>query len=118
MKTLVALVLLLLLVSFKPGIHAATTGSQAIAPYPKVVIYTTPWCTSCNAAKEYFLRNNIPFVKKDIDANDRYLDEMTDKYKSRAVPLIVIGRDQKVLRGFVPDMFQKAFSEVLAANSK
>lgn len=118
MKTLIALVLLVLLVSFKSGSHAATTGSHAIAPYPKVVIYTTPWCTSCNAAKDYFLRNNIPFIKKDIDANDRYLDEMTGKYKSRAVPLIVIGRDQKVLHGFVPDLFQQAFKDVMTASSR
>lgn len=118
MKTLAALLFLFLLLPFSPASRAATPASQSIAPYPKVVIYTTPWCTSCNAAKEYFFRNNIPFVKKDIDANASFLDEMSDKYKSRSVPLIVIGRDQKVLRGFVPDIFQKAFSEVLAANNK
>jgi glutaredoxin len=117
MKCFAALLLLLLLAP-QPASHASIAGGQSIAPYPKVVIYTTPWCTSCTAAKEYFLKNNIPFVKKDIDANDRYLDEMTGKYKSRSVPLIVIGRDQKVLHGFIPELFQQAFRDVMTTSSR
>jgi len=53
-----------------------------------------------------------------VAADDRYLEEMADRYKSRAVPVIVIGRDQKVLKGFVPELFQKAFRDVLAATGK
>ncbi len=96
----------------------SSPGSDIVTPYPKVVIYTSPLCRSCTAAKDYLLKNNIPFVKKDINADERYYDEMTEKYKSMAVPVIVIGKDQKVLRGFTPDLFQQAFREVLALKNK
>jgi glutaredoxin len=110
--------LALLATTLTAGTVFSSPGSDVIAPYPKVVIYTSPSCRSCTAANDYFLKNNIPFVKKDINANERYFDEMTEKYKSMAVPVIVIGKDQKVLRGFTPDLFQKAFKDVLALNSK
>lgn len=113
---LIAVVALLSIVSAAHA--AASSGHDQIVPYPRVVLYSTPWCNSCNAAKDYFLKNNIPFVKKDVDANDSYLEEMAERYKSRAVPVIVIGRDQKVLKGFVPELFHKAFREVLVANDK
>ena len=107
-----------LLTSATASYGSAGQDLSQVAPYPKVVIYTAPWCKSCNAAKEFFVTNNIPFVKKDVDGNDRYLEEMADRYKSRAVPVIVIGRDQKVLKGFVPELFQQAFREVLTASGK
>lgn len=119
MKALAALLLFTLVSGqLRTVANASTTGTQTVIPHPKIVIYTAPWCSSCNAASEYFYRNRIPFVKKDIDYDDRYLEEMTAKYKSRAVPLIVIGKDQKVLRGFVPEMFQRALKEVLLTGSR
>ena len=39
---------------------------------------------------------------------------MTTKYKSRAVPVIVIGNDEKVLKGFIVEAFQMAVREVMA----
>ena len=114
----IALVIAGLLVVPVLGSASALHDDLRVVPYPKIVLYSAPWCKSCNAAKDYFLRNNIPFVKKDIAVDERYLEEMAAKYRSSAVPVIVIGRDQKVLRGFVPEMFNKAFGEVLAANSR
>ncbi|WP_243375126.1 glutaredoxin domain-containing protein [Geotalea sp. SG265] len=98
--------------------QASTGAAEQVAAFPRVVLYTAPWCANCTAAKEYLARNNIPFVKKDIADNGRYLEEMTTRYKSRAVPVIVIGNDQKVLRGFIRESFQRAFAEVCAAKAK
>jgi len=82
--------------------------------YPKIEIYTAPWCKSCAAVSEYLTSNNIPFTKKDVAANAAYLEEMAVRYKSRAVPVIVIGNDEKVLRGFIVEAFQMAVREVMA----
>jgi len=94
---------------------AAASSPDIVAAYPRVVVYSTPWCVSCNAAKDYLKKNNIPFIGKDVDANPRFMDELSDKYRISAVPVIIIGRDQKVLRGFVPEVFSKAFKEVWAS---
>ncbi|HEY6008026.1 MAG TPA: glutaredoxin domain-containing protein [Geobacteraceae bacterium] len=127
MNTLIRFLILVTMVINATSVCAAANtvpnGSQgkpasaAAARYPEVVIYTAPWCTSCTAAKEYLTMNSIPFTKKDVSANDAYLEEMEARYKSRAVPIIVIGRDERVLRGFVPEAFQRAVRDVLISRS-
>ncbi len=59
-------------------------------------------------------RNNIPFTKKDVDLNEDYMQELSTQYKINAVPVIVIGNNDKVLRGFNRDLFDKAVKEVMA----
>jgi glutaredoxin 3 len=96
-------------------VAAATPVRTASAPrYPKIEIYTAPWCKSCSEASAYLTKNNIPFLKKDVFANEAYMDEMTSRYRSSAVPVIVIGNDEKVLKGFVVEAFQMAVRDVIA----
>lgn len=83
------------------------------AAYPKIEIYTSPGCKSCSAASKYLTSNNIPFTTKDISQNSDYQEELAQRYKTRAVPVIVIGNDEKVLRGYVQEAFQQAVREVM-----
>jgi len=76
--------------------------------YPKIVIFSTSWCPHCKAAKEYFTRNNIPFINRDVEIDSDAMTVLTDKYKSQGVPVIVIGDDAVVLKGFDEARFQKA----------
>ena len=76
--------------------------------YPKIVLYSTSWCPHCKAAKEYFTRNNIPFINRDVELDSDALTLLTGKYKSQGVPVIVIGDDAAVLRGFDETRFEKA----------
>lgn len=78
--------------------------------YPKIVLYSVAWCPHCKEAKEYFTANNIPFINKDVELDDKAMEELTKKYKSQGVPVIVIG-DKKVIKGFNPEMFEKAVKE-------
>ena len=88
----------------------ATAAKQQT--YPKIVLYSVAWCPHCKEAKEYFTKNNIPFINKDVELDDKAMDELTKKYKSQGVPVIVIGDDQKVLKGFYVKNFEKALKEV------
>lgn len=92
---------------------AKTTQRQA-ARYPKISIYTQPGCKSCTAASDFLTTNKIPFTKKDIFQNPDYQDELTVKYKTRGVPVIVIGNDEKILKGYVQEALQLAVREVMA----
>ncbi|BBA69682.1 glutaredoxin domain-containing protein [Geobacter sulfurreducens] len=79
--------------------------------YPKVVLYSVAWCPHCKEAKEYFTTKNIPFINKDVELDATAMEELTKKYKSQGVPVIIIGND-KVLKGFSPEAFEKAVKEV------
>jgi len=89
----------------KPGAHASQK-------YPKIVLYSVSWCPHCKEAKEYFTSNNIPFINKDVELDTAAYEELTKKYKSPGVPVIVLGDDAKVIKGFDKQRFEKAVQEV------
>jgi glutaredoxin-like YruB-family protein len=101
---------------------AAETGNLRQSPinsnaapakkYPMVVLYSTSWCPHCKAAKEYFTKNNIPFINRDVELDATAMDDLTKKYKSQGIPVIVIGKDEKILRGFDQATFEQAIEEV------
>jgi glutaredoxin-like YruB-family protein len=86
--------------------------------YPKIVIYTVSWCPHCKQLKEYLTANNIPFMNKDVEIDATAMEELTTKYKSKGVPVVIIGNDQEILKGFTPEIFEKAVAKVQAAEKK
>ena len=76
--------------------------------YPKIVLFSTAWCPHCKMAKEYLVRNNIPFINRDVDDDKEALDLLLTKYKSQSVPFFVFGDDAEVMNGFTEERFQKA----------
>ena len=87
-------------------------GAAQKQSYPKIVLYSTSWCPHCRHAKEFFTSHNIPFINKDVELDSTAMDELTTKYKSQGVPVIVLGNDDKVLKGFDEQRFNKAVEEV------
>jgi len=90
-----------------PQSQLAPQGGQKLK-YPKIVLFSTSWCPHCKAAKEYFTRNNIPFINRDVELDSDAMDLVTGKYKSQGVPIVVIGDDGMVLRGFDEKRFEQA----------
>ena len=78
----------------------------AVASYPKIVLYSTSWCPHCKAAKDFFTKNDIPFINRDVELDAEAMDLLTGKYKSQGVPVIVIGNDAEVIKGFDEQRFQ------------
>jgi len=116
-----ASILLVLVATVLPAFGAeGTVGPQSPVPvtspkprtYPKIVLYSVSWCSHCKEAKEYFTKNNIPFINRDVELDEDAMDTLTTKYKSTGVPLIVLGNDDKVLKGFNREAFEKAVEEV------
>lgn len=114
-RLLLTLLTAVLMIDASVSFAANGSTDTQVAAYPRVVVYSAPWCVSCNAAKDYLKKNSIPFIGKDVDANPRFMEELSDRYRISAVPVIIIGKDQRVLRGFVPEVFAKAFKEVWAS---
>lgn len=68
-----------------------------------VIIYTTPSCVYCKAAKAFFKENNVSFAEKDVAKDVQARDDMVRKSGMMAVPVIdingeiVIGFDKPKL---------------------
>jgi glutaredoxin-like YruB-family protein len=58
---------------------------------PAVTIYTTPTCTYCHAAKEYFKKNNVAYTEKDVTQDLAAQQEMMQKSGQLGVPVIDVG---------------------------
>ena len=85
--------------------------AQQQKKYPRIVLFSVAWCPHCKEAKEYLTTHNIPFINKDVELDEQYMKELTETYKSTGVPVIVIGADRKVLKGFKKEEFEKALKE-------
>lgn len=72
---------------------------------PNLVIYTQPVCGYCHELKEYLDKNNIQYEEKDITKSREAWDELVNKYKVRATPLVVYG--DKTMVGFSPEELKK-----------
>lgn len=68
---------------------------------PLITIYTQSTCSYCNELKDYLKKRNIEYVEKDISKDKEAWNELVNKYKARATPLLIYG--DKQLLGFNPD---------------
>lgn len=64
----------------------------------KVSIYSTPVCTYCNQAKEFFKANNVAFEEFNVAADLAKRQEMIDKTGQMGVPVILV--DNEIIIGF------------------
>lgn len=114
----------LLLALLAPAVASSAGPKQTIlnpaAPhktsYPKIVIFTVAWCPHCRELKEYLTSRNIPFINRDVEVDASAMEDLTGRYKTYGVPVIVIGNDQEILKGFTEDGFEKAVNKVRAGS--
>jgi glutaredoxin-like YruB-family protein len=88
--------------------------AEAAKQYPQIVLYSTAWCPHCRAAKEYMTKNDIPFINLDVEADAKAMEDLTVKFNSTGVPVIVFGKgkDEVVMKGFTPERFQEMLQKV------
>lgn len=65
---------------------------------PKVIIFSTPTCSFCNAAKRYFREKNVRFTDVDVSRDQRAARDMQRKTGQMGVPVILI--NNKPIVGF------------------
>lgn len=64
----------------------------------QVVIYSTPACHYCEAAKEFFVNNDVAYTEHDVATDPDKRQEMVDMTGQMGVPVIQVGDD--VVIGF------------------
>ncbi len=65
---------------------------------PRVIIFTTPTCSYCNLAKQYFRRNKVRFRDVDISKDAAAARDVVRRSGQMGVPVIDIGG--KIIVGF------------------
>jgi glutaredoxin-like YruB-family protein len=87
--------------------------AQATKEYPQIVLFSVAWCPHCKEAKEYLTKNNIPFINRDVEIDEKAMEELTGKYNSNGVPVIVIGtgKNEVVVKGFTPELLQESMKK-------
>jgi len=70
-----------------------------------VVIYSTPTCHFCHAAKDFFTANNVKFTDHDVQDDLVAREEMIEKSGQRGVPVIMIG--DEIVVGFDEDLLRE-----------
>ncbi len=83
--------------------------AAAAKQYPQIVLYSVAWCPHCREAKEYLTKNDIPFINRDVEVDAKAMDDLTVKYNSTGVPVIIFGKDKDeiIMKGFTPELFQE-----------
>jgi glutaredoxin-like YruB-family protein len=71
----------------------------------KAIIYSTPTCTYCKAAKEFFTEKGVEYVEYDVAADQDRRKEMVDKSGQLGVPVIDI--EGQIIVGFDKDTVAK-----------
>ena len=65
---------------------------------PKVIIFSTPTCSFCNAAKRYFREKNVRYTDVDVSRDERAARDMQRRTGQMGVPVILI--NNKPIVGF------------------
>ncbi len=65
---------------------------------PRVIIFSTPTCAFCNAAKSYFRQKGIKFRDVDVSRDPAAARDMVRRSGQQGVPVIDIGG--KIVVGF------------------
>jgi glutaredoxin len=88
--------------------------TAAAKNYPQIVLYSVVWCHQCQEIKEYLTKNNIPFINRDVEIDTKAMEELTIRYNSTGVPVIVLGKDKNeiIMKGFTPELFQKNLQKI------
>lgn len=83
--------------------------AAAAKQYPHIVLYSVSWCPRCRETKEYLTKNDIPFINYDVEVDTKAMQDLTIKYNSTGVPVIIFGKgnDEIIMKGFTPELFQE-----------
>ena len=72
----------------------------------KVIVYSTPTCPYCHAAKDFLKENKIAFEDVDVSKNQNRAQEMIEKSGQMGVPVIDI--NGTIIVGFDKEAMKKA----------
>ena len=84
------------------------TLTERLGKKDKVVMYDAAWCRMCKKAKNYFRKNNIPYVSYDVEKSGT--GRMDFKLlRGKSVPIIIVGGKRR--NGFNAAKFDHLYQD-------
>ncbi|HOC20856.1 MAG: glutaredoxin family protein [Chloroflexi bacterium] len=71
---------------------------MATRSWPRVIVFSTPTCPYCQAAKRYLQQRGVPFEDEDVSQNMIAAQYMVQRSGQQGVPVIQVGNE--VVVGF------------------
>jgi len=82
--------------------------TERLGKKDKVVMYSATWCRMCKKAKNYFRKNNIPYVSYDVEKSR--IGKMDFKLlRGKSIPIIIVG--SKRMNGFTAAKFERLYED-------
>ncbi len=72
--------------SEEAGTDAGAAGHAPAGSPPVVILYGTPWCGACKAARQYLASKHIPFAYRDIENDASAARELQRKASRLGIP--------------------------------
>jgi len=85
---------------FPVGLHSYMSRKIIMTKkkQPRVIMFTTPTCSYCKTAKQYFRQQDIRFKDVDVSRDQTAARDMLRRSGQQGVPQILIGN--KIVVGF------------------
>lgn len=61
--------------------------------WPRVIVFSTPTCPYCQAAKKYLQQHGVPFEDEDVSRNVIAAQYMVQRSGQQGVPVIQVGKE-------------------------
>lgn len=61
--------------------------------WPRVIVFSTPTCPYCQAAKKYLQQHGVPFEDEDVTRNIFAAQYMVQRTGQQGVPVIQVGNE-------------------------
>ncbi|HOV47180.1 MAG: glutaredoxin family protein [Anaerolineae bacterium] len=66
---------------------------MATRSWPRVIVFSTPTCPYCQAAKRYLQQRGVPFEDEDVSQNMIAAQYMVQRSGQQGVPVIQVGNE-------------------------
>lgn len=76
-----------------------------------VTIYSTPWCAFCKTEMQWLDTLNVPYVKKDIEADQSAFEELLQKTGGQQTGVPVTDINGELILGFDRPKLQTALEK-------
>jgi len=72
----------------------------------KVIVYSTPTCPYCHAAKDFLKENKVEFKDIDVSKDQKAAEDMVERSGQMGVPVLEI--NGQIIVGFDKEKIKKA----------
>ncbi|HLD14701.1 MAG TPA: glutaredoxin domain-containing protein [Burkholderiales bacterium] len=93
----------------------ADPNAKVAEKYP-VVLYSVPNCGSCDLARIYLQKREVPFTEKNADNDLKIQEELKKKTGALTAPTILIG--EKIMKGYLESLLEGELDQAGYAGAK